>query len=107
MRSAFIFFIFTILLLTTASTARNITIDDQQGDEVTGFQVIYYPNDRAWAQGSQCPGCALQPNPSLAMDGTWHDATWHGTESGGPWSFTLLFNGDYSSLFAHCDEAKS
>lgn len=74
----------------------NITVDDQFGDQSTGRLVTYSPNnDGLWSQGSNCSKCLLKPNVSLALDGTWHDST-YGGQAPGPFSFTILFDGDNS-----------
>ncbi|KAH8114733.1 hypothetical protein DFH11DRAFT_184583 [Phellopilus nigrolimitatus] len=66
------------LLVFELSTARgalvNVTVDDQNGDEITKALPAYSPA-AAWSQGASCSGCLAQPDPSLALDNTWHDAT--------------------------------
>lgn len=84
------------LFFTVVVYARNVTIDDQFGDQETGFQVIYQP-DGMWQQGSNCTTCLLAPNVTAAYDYTWHDSTWIG-QAAEPFSFTLLFNGERIEL---------
>lgn len=71
--------------------SRNVTVDDQLGDESTGRQVSY---SGSWSQGSTCDSCLLKPDPSKVLDGTWHDST-YGGQAPGPYSFTILFDGDH------------
>ncbi|TFK62492.1 hypothetical protein BDN72DRAFT_386309 [Pluteus cervinus] len=71
--------LFLTLLLSALSNSAmgalvNRTIDDTVGDPVTGFIPIYMPPTGAWADAS-CKGCAVQPDPTLAFDGTWTAAT--------------------------------
>jgi hypothetical protein len=47
----------------------NVTIDDQNGDSVTGAVPSYSPGNK-WQQGSQCPGCFAQPDPQQTFDGS-------------------------------------
>ncbi|KAI0326743.1 hypothetical protein GY45DRAFT_1328505 [Cubamyces sp. BRFM 1775] len=57
----------------------NRSIDDENGDSVTGAKPTYLP-DEGWSQGAQCPGCHVHPglvDVSLAFDQTWHDGTYH------------------------------
>jgi len=65
----------TLHAIYTNAVAKTVYIDDQNGDEDTGLVPTYTPA-QYWEQGSKCPGCALQPNPSLTYDNTWHDATY-------------------------------
>ena len=52
------------------------TIDDTYGDSLTGAKPDYSSggND-CWFQGPGCTECVLQPDPSKAYNGTWHDTT--------------------------------
>ncbi|KAI0658424.1 hypothetical protein C8Q70DRAFT_1055003 [Cubamyces menziesii] len=57
----------------------NRSIDDENGDSVTGAKPSYLP-DEGWSQGAQCPGCHVNPtlaDVSRAFDQTWHDGTYH------------------------------
>ena len=52
---------------------QNVTVDDSVS---TGAVVPQYlPYGSFWNQGNNCSGCLVQPDPSLAYNGTWHDAT--------------------------------
>lgn len=51
---------------------RNITIDDQFGDEITHITPTYSPSSR-WRLGGT--GGLAKPNASLAYQETWHDST--------------------------------
>ena len=65
---------FLISLVTIAAAATNRTIDDQEGDSVTGAVPSYTPVG-SWNQGSTCDGCFVHLDPSQTFDGTWHDST--------------------------------
>ncbi|EJF62036.1 hypothetical protein DICSQDRAFT_37999, partial [Dichomitus squalens LYAD-421 SS1] len=58
-----------------------VTIDDQFGDNTTGFIPVYLPNDGTWHVGSpseDCDSCKIKPSTldiSQIHDHTWHDAT--------------------------------
>ncbi|KAK0184714.1 hypothetical protein F5146DRAFT_938262, partial [Armillaria mellea] len=52
----------------------NHTIDDTLGDELTGFKVQYTRS--VWNNVQQCSGCAIKPNTSLSMNGTWTGVTY-------------------------------
>jgi hypothetical protein len=91
MRSRFANFIPLLLLpavylqLATA-TATNYTIDDTNGDERTGQKVVYQPSI-LW--GTQmCNGCAILPDVSQIMNGTYHEATSHA----GPAQLNITIN---------------
>ncbi|TFY62419.1 hypothetical protein EVJ58_g3877 [Rhodofomes roseus] len=50
------------------------TIDDTDGDSVTGATPTY-SNEDCWNKGPDCSACTFQPDPSQAHYGTWHDTT--------------------------------
>ncbi|KAF5386633.1 hypothetical protein D9615_001527 [Tricholomella constricta] len=52
----------------------NRTIDDYFGDPATGKAPIYAP-PAVWA-GPECQGCAINPDPKQAFNGTWTAATY-------------------------------
>jgi hypothetical protein len=66
--------VYSILFASFALAAlQNVTVDDAVS---TGAVVPQYlPNESVWNQGNTCTGCYVQPNPSLAYNGTWHDTT--------------------------------
>lgn len=52
------------------------TIDDTYGDSVTGAKPVYSSGGKdCWNQGPGCTACVLQPDPSKAYNGTWHETT--------------------------------
>lgn len=92
--TAFLTLLFLCSLFTPCYTSvRNVTIDDQWGDEETGLQVMYQPANM-WEQGANCTTCLLAPDDSMAYGNTWHDGTWLG-QAPNMFSFTLLFNSEY------------
>ncbi|KAI9060633.1 hypothetical protein FKP32DRAFT_1577745, partial [Trametes sanguinea] len=64
---------------TTAAALVNRTIDDQQGDSVTGQLPSKFPADK-WANGQQCPSCGIRPgsvvDPKQTFRRTWSDSTY-------------------------------
>jgi len=52
----------------------NITIDDTNGDSVTGNTFNYEP-PATWSVGLQCTNCEAHLDPSQTFDGTWHDTS--------------------------------
>ncbi|KAK0454154.1 uncharacterized protein EV420DRAFT_603796 [Desarmillaria tabescens] len=82
-----VFFTLLLLLLLNCIVARelfNHTIDDMLGDELTGFQVDYSPasqpsngSELVWKNASHCNDCAIVPDHSLAMNGTWTGVTYY------------------------------
>ncbi|KAK2466636.1 hypothetical protein APHAL10511_000894 [Amanita phalloides] len=76
-RAAFDFLTIFLIFSTTQAALVNRTIDDTYGDSVTGQKPTYTPASSSIWQGPSCTGCAIQPNPSLAFDGTWTAATYN------------------------------
>ncbi|THV03989.1 hypothetical protein K435DRAFT_585998, partial [Dendrothele bispora CBS 962.96] len=54
----------------------NRTIDDTLGDYVTRQRPTYFPETVGIWEDQTCAGCHVQPNRSLAFDGTWTAATY-------------------------------
>ncbi|KAL5485487.1 hypothetical protein ACEPAI_8129 [Sanghuangporus weigelae] len=54
----------------------NVTIDDTNGDAVTGAQISYSPA-LAWQAGQSCQNCTAKMDGNQAYDGTWHDASYN------------------------------
>ncbi|KAI0754142.1 hypothetical protein C8Q80DRAFT_348017 [Daedaleopsis nitida] len=81
------------LILAACSSARSVnrTIDNANGDSVTGVMPEYVPTT-GWAEGDLCPGCKAQPDHTKAHDGTWSDATHHPADSD-PRIVRLQFSG--------------
>lgn len=71
----------------------NRTIDDENGDIVTGFKIPY---QGIWNYGPDCSDCKLQPDPTSATQNTWHIAQLYPKIDNGlnpPRNFTLMFSG--------------
>jgi hypothetical protein len=86
----FLWFLFLAISCLLRVEARNVTIDDQNGDAVTGAKPIYVGT---WSFGPTCgANCWIKPDAQDALDGTWHDTTvFAGGESA---SITLQFIGE-------------
>ncbi|KAI0346980.1 hypothetical protein BDW22DRAFT_1351313 [Trametopsis cervina] len=76
----------------------NRTIDDQNGDEVTGAQVTYSPT-QMWSQGNGCGGCSTKPDASQALDETWHDGSRTPDRDILPLALSFKFTGTAVYLF--------
>ncbi|KAI0673167.1 hypothetical protein C8Q78DRAFT_704138 [Trametes maxima] len=66
-------------LVDSATGLVNRTIDDQEGDSVTGALPNYLP--KRWNTGQTCSTCNIHPgiiDASQAFDGTWSDMTYSG-----------------------------
>ena len=85
-------FVLGYLAQFSAATLTNRTIDDQNGDSVTGVVPIFLPAG-SWSQGSDCQGCFVQLDTTQVHDGTWHDTTY--TPGGDPKIINISFNGEY------------
>ncbi|EJD01916.1 uncharacterized protein FOMMEDRAFT_147086 [Fomitiporia mediterranea MF3/22] len=71
---SFVLFLPLLATLLPSAAARNITVDDTYGDEVTGAKPVYSPAD-VWNPGPGCSTCAIKPDATQAYNGTWHDST--------------------------------
>ncbi|KAH9914661.1 uncharacterized protein BXZ73DRAFT_26564, partial [Epithele typhae] len=72
----------------------NWTIDDQNGDAVTGVMPVY---TGAWKQGATCTNCAVSLDHTSVHDGTWHDGTTSPNEV--PHAITAQFTGTAVYVF--------
>jgi len=76
----------------------NRTIDDKNGDSVTGNMPRYNPPD-FWNEGNGCVPCAIHPDPSEAYNSTWHD-TQISPNTTTPRTITMTFNG--TAIYVYC-----
>ncbi|KAI0666997.1 hypothetical protein C8Q78DRAFT_1055983 [Trametes maxima] len=53
----------------------NRTIDDENGDSMTGIKPIYRSGRNGWTQGNHCNGCYIHVDSTRVVDGTYHDTT--------------------------------
>ncbi|KAF9497096.1 hypothetical protein BDN71DRAFT_636153 [Pleurotus eryngii] len=89
--------IYLLYFLTIAAAApRNITIDDELGDELTGNRPSFSPL-LGWAQGAVCDGC-LKLDPGKTIQRTWHAHTRRSNETWSAVSFP--FTG--TAVFVYC-----
>lgn len=88
--------------LSLTSLARNVTLDDQNGDPETGRLVVYQPED-LWTQGESCTQCTIQPDKSQVYDNTWHDSTFH-TSNTEVFTLSMIFPSECVDLCSieHC-----
>ncbi|KAI0327006.1 hypothetical protein GY45DRAFT_1257860 [Cubamyces sp. BRFM 1775] len=105
--SAALLFAFPGLCLTLRSQAStssiNVTIDDTLGDRSNGAQITYEP-DSLWNIGQNCSACTAHPDPSLVLDGTWHDGT---TEAGSDELLTATVGFNGVAIYVFCIVTRS
>ncbi|KZV96328.1 hypothetical protein EXIGLDRAFT_733472 [Exidia glandulosa HHB12029] len=96
----------SLLPLVTVTTAsiQNITIDDANGDEVTGEVPSYYGNGwNARSASTPCTGCVSQPDGQLFWNHTWHDQSAAYSPDASPpipSNFSFRFSG--KSVWIYC-----
>lgn len=90
-----VYLVFKLSTLSKLCCARqlNISVDDQNGDALTGDMPSYSPAG-SWQQGSTCEGCLAKPDPTMAFDNTWHDAT-HGPGGTAQYAIQVSFTGNF------------
>ncbi|THV03973.1 hypothetical protein K435DRAFT_230092 [Dendrothele bispora CBS 962.96] len=93
-----------LVLLTLISRvlgdAVNRTIDDSLGDSVTGQRPTYLPETPGVWEDETCgAGCFIQPDRSLAFDGTWTAATYKPSNGVGNVSLSFNFHGTAIYIF--------
>ena len=87
---------FSILLLVAAQV--NHTIDDTNGDSVTGVKPTYNPSVAGiWAGPSCGSECVIHPDPSQAFDGTFSAATYKPQNNMTSISIEIPFTGEFFS----------
>ncbi|EMD41385.1 hypothetical protein CERSUDRAFT_89951 [Gelatoporia subvermispora B] len=94
-------------LLSTSATPFNATIDDTNGDSLTGAMVTYSP-PASWFSVSDCESCGkecegLCPDDidtSRAEDSTWHGSQFWPGDSSTSMNATMTFRG--TALYAYC-----
>ena len=75
---------------------QNVTVDDAV---LTGAVVpTYLPSPSNWNQGNICLGCLVQPDSSMAYNGTWHDTTFSPNSTVSQ-AFEFTFIGTFPNLF--------
>lgn len=72
------------------ATATNYTIDDTNGDERTGEQVVYHPTSQWNVQ--TCKNCPTHLDVSKFMNGTYHAAA--SDSDAANLSITMNFSGE-------------
>ncbi|KAJ3556234.1 hypothetical protein NM688_g2137 [Phlebia brevispora] len=92
------------LALSLAFPARsaliNVTVDDNSPDPTTGLSITYAPSGE-WSFGPDCSSCTAKPDPTKALDGTWHDVSFFpSVDANVTQTATLVFNG--SAIYAYC-----
>lgn len=86
--------IFLVALPPTQCALQNVTCDDQLGcDLPAGIQPATIEYIGGWSQGQLCPGCKIQPDPSLVSNGTWSDTTLDKGVNGSK-TFNITFQGE-------------
>jgi hypothetical protein len=89
------FVLLLVLLHGVYGLVSNITVDDENGNEVTGAKPSFSPQE-SWIQCANCNGCGATPSLALAFDHTWHDATYQvGIGNPEPRVMSYTFSGAY------------
>ncbi|KAI0736638.1 hypothetical protein C8Q72DRAFT_768914 [Fomitopsis betulina] len=90
--------LFVELLFSASVSAgqSNRTIDDTNGDSVTGALPSY---SSSWNVGQDCPGCRVQPSASDCFEGTWHDTT---SDNGVSTPHTVTFSFQGTAVWVYC-----
>ncbi|EED78998.1 predicted protein [Postia placenta Mad-698-R] len=91
--------ILLLLVRFSLATLTNRTIDDSNGDSVTGLQPVFAPASGAWHTGQTCPSCLVQPDENQVFDHTWHGVTASPPDPS-PRNVTLTFSG--TALWVFC-----
>lgn len=84
------------------SAAVNRTIDDKNGDSVTGAVPSYIPESPQWIQGDQCSFCNINSaiiDVDQVHNGTWHDATYLTKNSSS--ELVIAFNFEGSAIYIY------
>ncbi|KAJ7694651.1 hypothetical protein B0H17DRAFT_1009221, partial [Mycena rosella] len=92
--------LYVLLLLQvplSAAILSNRTIDDTNGDSVSGLLPVYSPAAH-FSPNSNCPTCSVKLDPTQVFDGTWHDSSQ--LPGGQPVSITLSFHG--TAIYVFC-----
>lgn len=77
----------------------NRTIDDTNGDSVTGILPSYTTSEDGWNLQSACSSCWSHLDTGSVYDGTWHDATYDARHPSAK-AVNISFTGEPLSFFA-------
>ncbi|KAI0793311.1 hypothetical protein C8Q75DRAFT_712891 [Abortiporus biennis] len=80
----------------------NVTVDDSSPDPLSGAQIVYTPPG-IWQAGQNCSNCTARPDPTGAMEQTWHDSYHAQGQPGDPNvvpAITFQFQG--TALYVYC-----
>ncbi len=86
-----LFFFFGFIPFLSICSPTNRSIDDTNGDIITGFKPVYSPSTVGVWKNAECADCAVIPDKALAFDGTWTSATYNPSLE--EMSVDLQFNG--------------
>lgn len=101
----------TILLIILAhipcakAALRNASIDDIDGDELTGHKPWFVPAAGSW-DGVHCTACLVLPDPAFAYRNTYTAATYRQDEGTPLVEFSFQFTGEctYMSWIVYMEE---
>jgi hypothetical protein len=85
----FLFILLLLLAKDVTAGPSNRTIDDQDGDEVTGVKPVF---TAGWHTGQNCTVCRATLDPSQTFENTWLDTT---VDADGVENITLSFTGTH------------
>ncbi|KAH9842687.1 uncharacterized protein C8Q71DRAFT_733970 [Rhodofomes roseus] len=86
-----------LLIPHASSIACNRTIDDTDGDSVTGVHPRY---SSYWNDGPSCSGCSAQPEADETFHGTWHDTTSNNPMGSPAHNVSISFQG--TAIWVYC-----
>lgn len=80
---------------------RNVTIDDEFGDELTDARPTFLPPSGGVWDDEDCTGCFIRPDPALAYRATYNAVTYRRDQGVDFAEFSFRFTGEcsYSVLF--------
>lgn len=82
---------------------RNVTVDDELGDELTKVKPTFLPTTAGVWEGQECGGCRVKPDPALAFQNTYNAATYRKEAGVDPVEFSFQFTGECHWPCKECD----
>ncbi|KAL0946546.1 hypothetical protein HGRIS_012751 [Hohenbuehelia grisea] len=68
---------YLVFLRFSSAASTNRTIDDTNGDSITGIKPVYLPTTTGVWKNAGCGHCAVTPDKLKAFQGTWTSATYN------------------------------
>lgn len=74
---------------------RNVTVDDELGDELTKVKPTFLPTTAGVWEGEECGGCRVKPDPASTFNNTYIAATYRKDDGVDPVEFSFQFTGEH------------